>query len=98
MRRFGLAIVLLVTLGLAGAAYACPNCAEAMPGSNSPDGAAGAGGNAGGGGGGGLADGFYWSILFMLAVPYTLAGIGGYAIYRALKKRPTLDAAATPSA
>jgi hypothetical protein len=73
-------------LALPGLASACPNCAEAMPGSRNASAIGDDASLASSGGGGGLADGFYYSILFMLAVPYLLAGAGGYAIYRAVKR------------
>lgn len=92
-RASALAAALL--LALAGSATACPNCAEAMPGSNTPPAATGAepgvaatdAPDADAPRQAGLADGFYWSILLMLAVPYTLVGGIGYGIYRATRHR-----------
>ncbi len=73
---------------------ACPNCAEAMPGSRNPTATDPTSAPSGGGGGGGLADGFYYAILFMLAVPFTLAGVGGYALYRATRSTATATSSA----
>lgn len=72
--------VIVVGVVLVGAtmAWACPNCAEALPGSR------GAGADAASPAG--VADGFYWSILFMLAVPYTLAGVGAWWLWRTTKR------------
>lgn len=53
-------------------AFACPNCKEAL--SAQPTDATR------------LADGFNKSILLMLAVPISLAGVGGFAVRRAVKR------------
>lgn len=86
IRRTACILLLAVTLLVPAAAQACPNCAASMPGTKNP-GSDAAPANADAAPKSGLADGFYYSILLMLAVPYTLAGVGGYAIYRAMKRR-----------
>lgn len=53
-------------------ASACPNCKEAL--SAQPADATR------------LADGFNWSILVMLGVPFSLASVGGLAVRRAVRR------------
>ena len=66
----GLALVL--ALAIAPRASACPNCKEAV--ANQDDDAAR------------LADGYSWSILVMMAMPFTLLGTGSYLIARAVRR------------
>jgi hypothetical protein len=70
VRVLGVALILLL-MG-ASAATACPNCKEAV--SATPSEAAG------------LANGFNWSVLFMLSVPFSLVGTGAFMVRRAVKK------------
>jgi hypothetical protein len=63
--------VLVWALVPIGAAQACPNCKEAV--SAQPSETAG------------LAQGYNWSVLFMLGVPFTLLGTGGLMVYRGVK-------------
>ncbi|MDX2039019.1 MAG: hypothetical protein SFX72_20400 [Isosphaeraceae bacterium] len=68
----------LVVLGLfifvlADAAWACPNCKEAVANQSSPEAA-------------GMRDGYFWSILLMLCVPFGLLGTGGFMIARAVRR------------
>ena len=74
MRRttIGLAAVCL-TLTLLGEARACPNCKEAV--ANQPNQGAAR-----------LADGYSWSILLMMAMPFTLLGTGTILVARAVKR------------
>ncbi|HEY7863688.1 MAG TPA: hypothetical protein VIE39_08510 [Thermoanaerobaculia bacterium] len=74
MRR-PLAILLMaaVVLLLPAVLSACPLCKDALDNT--------AGGSAG------LGRGFYWSILLMIAVPWTAVGTVGYLIWR--KRRRT---------
>lgn len=83
LRRTAWLVTLLLAIGVC-AAHACPNCTASMPGTKNPDATAGAAAQPPKAG---LADGFYYSILLMLAIPYTLAGVGGYALYRTIKRR-----------
>jgi len=53
-------------------ASACPNCKEAV--ANQDDDAQR------------LADGYSWSILVMMAMPFTLLGTGGFLVARAVKR------------
>ncbi len=70
MPRFLLGLALI--LATAPEASACPNCKEAV--ANQDDDAAR------------LADGYSWSILVMMAMPFTLVGTGSFFIARAVKR------------
>ena len=48
---------------------ACPNCKEAVAAQPSES--------------GGMASGYNWSILFMIATPFTLLGTGAFLVKRA---------------
>jgi hypothetical protein len=67
-----LGVALLLAILAASDAKACPNCKEAV--SATPGEAAS------------LADGFNWSVLFMLSVPFSLLGTGAFMVHRAVKK------------
>ncbi|MDG3006609.1 hypothetical protein [Paludisphaera mucosa] len=69
LRAWALATALLVPAP--APALACPNCKEAL--ADQPADAAR------------LADGFSWSILVMLGVPFSLLSVGGLAVRRAVK-------------
>ncbi|MBI3837213.1 MAG: hypothetical protein HY288_04670 [Planctomycetia bacterium] len=60
---------LTVLLGLSQAAQACPSCQRAL----------------GDGSQGNLAAGIYYSILFMMSMPFAIVGIFGGCAYRAVK-------------
>ncbi len=65
-------LALLLVVGLASDALGCPNCKEAVA---SQDGDAMR-----------LANGYSWSILLMIAMPFTLLGTGMMMIARAVKR------------
>ena len=65
-----LAIVLLCTL--VPTASACPNCKEAL-GAQTGEAAK-------------LKDGYYYSILIMMGMPFALLGTGAFFVARAVKK------------
>ncbi len=67
-RVVGLACLLL-TLGSATVAEACPSCQQALAN-----------------GQGDLARGIYYSVLFMMAMPFAIVGSFGFMAYRAIKK------------
>lgn len=67
-----IAIALALVLGVASDGRACPNCREAV---------ANQAGDAGL-----QANGFAWSILFMMAMPFTLLGAGSLMIVRAVRR------------
>ena len=56
---------------LATAAWACPTCKEDL--ANDPQGR-------------GLAAGFYYSILFMMSMPFAIIGTLGTVAYRSVKR------------
>ena len=56
----------------ASPALACPNCKEAIA-SQTGEGAK-------------LKDGYYYSILFMMAMPFALLGTGAFLVSRAIKR------------
>lgn len=64
MARFRIAVILLVVLAMTQTASACPMCKAAL---------------ASGGSGGDLVSGFFYSILFMLSMPFLI--FGGMATY-----------------
>jgi hypothetical protein len=73
IRRRPLALIgtALLTLACAGESSACPNCKEAV--SAQPADVAR------------MADGFNWSIMLMLGVPFSMLGVGAFAVHRAVK-------------
>ena len=71
-KRFVAATSLLAVLAACPAARACPNCKEALA-SQTGEGAK-------------LKDGYFYSILFMMAMPFALVGTGTYCVVRAVKK------------
>lgn len=72
MRRLLPALVMVVALGLAGNASACPNCKEAV--AAQPAEAAE------------MKNGYNYSVLFMLAMPFSILGIGSFMVVRAVKR------------
>ncbi|WZO95959.1 hypothetical protein EP7_002932 [Isosphaeraceae bacterium EP7] len=66
-----LAFALLLLLVWVGDASACPNCKEAI---------------AAQGNGESLKTGYFWSILFMIAMPFGLLGTGTLMVVRAVKR------------
>lgn len=73
LRKLTPVLLLLVVLrGLSTAAMACPNCKEAV--SAQPSDVAG------------MARGYNWSVLVMLAVPFTLLGTGTLMVVRAARR------------
>jgi hypothetical protein len=65
-------LALLLVFGLAGEALGCPNCKEAIA---NQDGDAMR-----------LANGYSWSIILMLTMPFLLLGTGTVMIVRAVKR------------
>ena len=74
-RRTGLATIiatLLILIAGSPVATACPNCMEAV---SLQDGDAAR-----------QAGGYNWSVMFMIAVPFSMMGTGAFAIRRAVKR------------
>ena len=67
-----LLLSVIFVLGFSAVTMACPNCKEAV--SAQPDEVAG------------MAEGYNWSVLVMLAVPFTLAGTGTLMVVRAARR------------
>jgi hypothetical protein len=65
-------LALLLVVGLAGEALGCPNCKEAVA---NQDGDAMR-----------LANGYSWSIILMLSMPFALLGMGTLMVARAVKR------------
>lgn len=66
-------LVLALLLLWAGDASACPNCKEAVA-------------NQQGGNAAGLRNGFFWSILLMIAMPFTMLSLGVVTVTRAVRR------------
>ncbi len=67
----------------AGIAQACPNCKEALSAN---------------GGGGDLVRGYFYSILFMMGMPFTILGAFSFSMYRAVKKAQAAPSIPTATA
>lgn len=78
MKRWTPLLSVLLTLALAGAALACPNCKDSITST------------ADGGSTGGLPAGFNYSIYFMLLGLFAVLGFVGFTIVKAVR---TSDAA-----
>jgi hypothetical protein len=62
----------LMILGAGGVASACPNCKEAVAAQPSEV--------------ANMKNGYNWSVLFMMSMPFTLLGAGALMIAREVKK------------
>ena len=71
MNKLIVVVALALLLLLAGDALACPNCREAVANEASDAGR--------------QASGYAWSILFMIAMPFTLLGAGTMMLVRAVR-------------
>jgi heme/copper-type cytochrome/quinol oxidase subunit 2 len=71
--RVLIAVILLLALVLAGDALGCPNCKDAVDTSD-PDGL-------------NLARGYFYSILLMLAMPFTLVSTFGCYVWREMRRQ-----------
>ncbi len=65
-------LALVVALVGVGPARACPNCKEAV--------------SLGSGETANLSNGYNWSVIFMITVPFSMMGMGAFAIRRAVKR------------
>ena len=68
---FVFVVAFLAAMIFGSSAHACPSCKEAVE-SQTGDGAR-------------LKDGFYYSILFMVAMPFTLLGTGAFFVTKAVR-------------
>jgi heme/copper-type cytochrome/quinol oxidase subunit 2 len=71
-RRLTIACFLALACAWTGTANACPNCKEAIA-AQPADGAR-------------LKEGYFYSILMMVGMPFTLLGTGAYFVVRAVKR------------
>jgi hypothetical protein len=71
-RLLGTAFAVFMLAQSASDAFACPNCKEAVSASTSEM--------------ANTSSGYNWSVLFMLAVPFSLFGTGAFMIRRATRK------------
>ncbi len=67
-----LAVAVVLSVQGTREATACPNCKEAVSATSSEAAS--------------MADGFNWSVMFMLTVPFSLMGTGAFLVHRAVKK------------
>ena len=72
LRRLTLITVVLAATTLGSTVQACPSCKEAI-GSQTGEGAR-------------MKDGYFYSILFMVAMPFTLFGTGAFLVTRAARR------------
>jgi heme/copper-type cytochrome/quinol oxidase subunit 2 len=82
-RLLPIALALVVVLALATAAEACPGCAEAQAGQG-PERA-------------NIVRGYFWSIVFMMSMPFLMVGGFGTYCYVQFKKLKVNAAAAAQS-
>jgi hypothetical protein len=64
-------VCFLVVMSIAATASACPSCKQALGSDGSQ---------------GDLARGIYYSILFMMSMPFAIVGSFGFMAYRAVKR------------
>ncbi len=67
------ALVIAAALAMPGAARACPNCKEAVANQPGSDAAA-------------MRDGYFWSILLMMGMPFGMLSAGTLLVVRAVKR------------
>jgi len=79
---FALAVCLLVML--AGVSEACPTCKDGLAAADSQ--------------GANIARGYFYSILLMLAMPFTLAGSFGLYVWREFRRQQQAGPVVLPSA
>ena len=67
------ALALLALLFVTSPASACPNCKEAVANQQGSDAE-------------GLRNGYYWSIIMMISVPFSMVSAGTFMVVRAVKR------------
>ena len=73
MRRVAMVLAVpVLVLGMAGDAPGCPNCKEAVAAQPSEVAR--------------MKNGYNWSVLFMVAMPFTLFGTGAFMVARGVKR------------
>jgi len=76
-----IALAIVIVLLIASVAAACPTCKEGLD-QNDPQGNA-------------LAAGYYYSILFMMAMPFTILGTFGGLAYLSIRRAQQASSTAT---
>jgi hypothetical protein len=71
-RLLMMAVATLILLQGTDSAMACPNCKEAVSLQSGEV--------------ANLSNGYNWSVLFMLAVPFSMMGTGAFLVHRAVKR------------
>jgi hypothetical protein len=71
-RMVGIAVVILASISGSDRAWACPNCKEAVSLQS--------------GEAANLSSGYNWSVMFMLAVPFSMFGTGAFLVHRAVRR------------
>ena len=71
-RLLGMAVATLMLVPSADRAWACPNCKEAVSLQSGEV--------------ANLSNGYNWSVLFMLVVPFSMMGTGAFLVHRAAKR------------
>jgi len=79
-----LLVLVVVALVLPAVAAACPNCKDAVPDGEYPGGSAS------------LGVGFYYSILLMIAAPWTAVSTVAFVIYRKHRRQRLTASGARP--
>ncbi len=72
IRKLWPVLTLGMVLALSNDASACPNCKEAVAAQPNEVAA--------------MKNGYNWSVLFMMAMPFTLLGTGAFIVARAVKQ------------
>ncbi len=80
IRLISVFFALALVLVVVQTAAACPSCKAALAAGGDTDQA-------------NLVRGFFWSILFMLSMPFTLLGTFSFVMYRAVKRARAAEAA-----
>jgi hypothetical protein len=65
-------LALMIMLLGVNSARACPNCKEAV--------------SLGAGEAANVSNGYNWSVIFMISVPFSMMGMGAFAVHRAVKR------------
>ncbi len=84
MSKRAIVAIVVGVLVFASFAHACPNCVDSIA-ANSSTGDTGGAGSMSGGVGGSMAAGYYYSIMFMLLMLFSVTGFLVYVIWKQAK-------------
>jgi len=79
MRKYVWLLALVAALSLVGKVSACPNCKEAIAAQDEVAGREFKETTF-------MKNGYNWSVMFMMAMPFTLLGTGAFFVARAVKR------------